>query len=86
VTVALQASDASGPLADARVIGDTFEQADAVGAVRAIQRREIGYTDFLGRIMKAGCASYCVFIKGRKAIYLGRGGQFYIEKFPQPKQ
>jgi uncharacterized protein YbcV (DUF1398 family) len=54
-------------------------------AIRAIQRGEIGYDTFLRQIMQAGCASYCVFIKGRKVVYFGRDGDCHIESFPGPR-
>ena len=50
--------------------------------VKAIQREEIGYAEFLRRIMAAGCSHYEVFISGRKAMYFGRDGEFYTEDFP----
>jgi uncharacterized protein YbcV (DUF1398 family) len=53
--------------------------------VRAIQQRQIGYAEFLRRIMAAGCASYEVFIGGRQAIYFGRDGDHHIEPFPGSK-
>ena len=56
-----------------------------MAAVKAIQRSEIGYAEFLRRIMAAGCSHYEVFIAGRKAMYFGRDGEFYTEPFPQTK-
>jgi uncharacterized protein YbcV (DUF1398 family) len=47
-------------------------------AVKAIQRTEFGYADFLRWIMEAGCSRYQVFFGGRKAMYFGRDGAFYI--------
>jgi uncharacterized protein YbcV (DUF1398 family) len=70
---------------DAAPIGAAFNEEDVVGAVRAIQRGEIGYARFLRRITTAGCASYRVFIKGRKAVYCGRDGRIYVENFPNPQ-
>jgi len=66
-------------------IGSAFEEATVVGALRAIQRGEIGYAEFLRRIMGGGCASYCVYLQGRKAVYFGRDGDFYVENFPAAK-
>ncbi len=58
--------------------------ADAVqGAVRAIQRGEIDYAEFCRRIVAAGCVSYVVSIAGKRAIYSGRTGDCYVERFPQ---
>jgi uncharacterized protein YbcV (DUF1398 family) len=70
------------PLAEAPPIADKFSETDVTATVHAIQRGEIGYAEFLRRIMRAGCASYSVFIDGRKAMYFGRDGTFYTEPFP----
>lgn len=70
------------PLADAPAIAATFDAGGVAETVKAIQRREIGYAEFLRRIMAAGCASYEVFFGGRKAVYIGRDGDAYVEPFP----
>jgi uncharacterized protein YbcV (DUF1398 family) len=70
------------PLADGPAIASTFDPAMVEASVRAIQQGKIGYAEFLRRIMRAGCARYCVFIAGRKAMYFGRNGEFYTEPFP----
>ncbi len=63
-------------------IPDEFD-ADAVrGAIGASQRGEISYPQFLWRIMDAGTWSYHVFLRGRCAVYLGRAGEFHVERFP----
>ena len=67
-------------------IAGRFDKDSLAASVRAIQRREIGYGEFLRQIMKAGCASYRVFIDGRKAMYFGRDGDFYTEPFPAPAE
>jgi uncharacterized protein YbcV (DUF1398 family) len=78
---ALESVDEAMPM-DARPIAGRFDGEGVAAAVRAIQRREVGYAEFLRRIMKAGCASYRVFFDGRKAMYFGRDGDFYTEPFP----
>ncbi|MPZ56762.1 MAG: DUF1398 domain-containing protein [Rhizobiales bacterium] len=78
--------DSTLPLEDGPPVGTEFVEADVVAAVRAIQCAEISYAEFLRRIMRAGCASYSVFIAGRKAMYFGRDGQFCVENFPQRPQ
>jgi uncharacterized protein YbcV (DUF1398 family) len=70
------------PLSDAPAIAVAFDTSAVSATVKAIQRREIGYAEFLRRIMRAGCASYCVFLNGGKAMYFGRDGAFYTEPFP----
>ena len=72
------------PVADAPAVAERFEEAEVVAAIRASQRGEIGYTVFLQRIMRAGCAGYGVYLRGRKAIYFGRDGGFVVEPFPEP--
>lgn len=72
------------PLRDSPPVATEFRETNVVAAVRAIQRGEIGYAEFLRRIMHAGCASYSVFFGGRKAMYFGRDGAHYTEKFPEP--
>jgi len=73
------------PLLDAPAIAAHFDGSAVQAAVKAIQRKEIGYAEFLRRIMQAGCARYSVFFGGRKAMYFGRDGEFYTEPFPAPK-
>ena len=45
----------------------------------------LGYAEFLRRIMRAGCASYCVFIAGRKVMYFGKDGAFIDDEFAGPQ-
>jgi uncharacterized protein YbcV (DUF1398 family) len=66
-------------------VASSFAAEDVRSAVRAIQRREIGYVEFLSRIRRAGCASYGVYFGGRKAVYVGRDGDEYVEPFPVAK-
>ncbi len=73
--------DESMPL-DTSPIAVRFDGERVAVNVRAIQRGEIGYAEFLRQIMEAGCASYRVFIGGRKVMYFGRDGEFYVEPFP----
>ena len=80
---AAQAVDETIPLADAQAIATTFDPDAVAAVVKAIQRKEIGYAEFLRRIMANGCASYEVFLGGRKAVYVGRDGEVYVEPFPQ---
>lgn len=73
------------PLHDAPRIGEPFEAEQVKDAIRAIQRQQIDYPQFLRRIMTAGTVCYAVFLDGRKAIYTGRNGDFHIEHFPGSK-
>ena len=79
-----EAYGAALSLTAAPSVADDFDEERVVAPLRAIQRGEIGYAEFLRRIMRAGCSSYSVFIRGRKAIYFGKDGQLYVENFPQP--
>lgn len=63
-------------------IADQFDVEQVVAAIRAIQARAIDYPEFLRRIAAAGVVYYTVHLQGRKAIYFGRHGDFYIEPFP----
>ena len=64
-------------------IADNFSAQDVVAAIRQIQQGAIKYQTFLKKIMEAGTLSYHVFIKGRKAMYLGKKGEMHIEEFPK---
>jgi uncharacterized protein YbcV (DUF1398 family) len=77
--------DEALPLTNAPFIAEDFNQPGIAESVGAIQRGEIGYADFLRRIMRAGCARYCVFFEGRKVMYFGRQGDVHTEHFPPPR-
>lgn len=77
-----QSHDERVPLTDAPDIAPAFDSDRVAATVKAIQRQEIGYAEFLRRIMVAGCSHYAVFFNGRKAMYFGRDGAFYTEPFP----
>jgi uncharacterized protein YbcV (DUF1398 family) len=80
-----EAHDEAMPLEKAPAIAAAFDSAAVAATVKTIQRGEIGYAEFLLRIMAAGCSHYEVFIAGRKAMYFGRDGDFYTEPFPAKK-
>jgi hypothetical protein len=63
-------------------IAKGFDEAQIVAALRAVQTGAITYVEFLRRIMKAGCVGYQVCITGKRALYFGRRGEIYVEKFP----
>ena len=77
-----EAHDEAMPLQDGSAITPAFDQPAVMAAIKAIQKGELGYAEFLRRIMVAGCSHYEVFIAGRKAMYFGRDGAFYNEPFP----
>jgi len=80
-----EAFDEPLPLKDGPAIAASFDGQAVMGSVKAIQHGEIGYAEFLRRIMRSGCSHYEVFIGGRKAMYFGRDGEFYTENFPARK-
>ena len=79
-----EAFDEALPLKEGPAIAAAFDPQAVAATVKAIQRGEIGYAEFLRRIMSSGCSHYEVFIAGRKAMYFGRDGDFYTELFPAP--
>jgi uncharacterized protein YbcV (DUF1398 family) len=81
-----EAHDETMPLQQAPAIAAAFDSSGVAATVKAIQRGEIGYAEFLRRIMAAGCAHYEVFIAGGKAMYFGRDGEHYVEPFPTRAQ
>jgi uncharacterized protein YbcV (DUF1398 family) len=70
------------PLAAPSETAAEFSANRVVEALRAIQRKEIDYIEFLRRTALAGCVGYMVCITGRRAIYFGRTGDNYVERFP----
>jgi uncharacterized protein YbcV (DUF1398 family) len=65
-------------------IAQSFSPNDVVAALRAIQGRQISYVEFLRHIIDAGCVGYFVNLAGKRATYLGRNGDTYVEYFPPP--
>jgi len=59
-----------------------FSAEGVEAAVRAIQRGGIRYAEFCDRIAAAGCVDYLVSLAGRRAVYYGRTGDCYVERFP----
>lgn len=66
-------------------VSDKFSEDDLKVALRAVQNREIGYREFVMKIMTAGVASYTVFLAGRRTVYVGRHGDLHMELFPGTK-
>jgi uncharacterized protein YbcV (DUF1398 family) len=66
-------------------VAHEFSEARIKAALKAIQGSEISYLEFLRRIMKAGCVGYLACFTGRRVVYLGRGGEAYVEHFPGGK-
>jgi uncharacterized protein YbcV (DUF1398 family) len=63
-------------------IAAAFDEPAVIATIRAIQQGQIKYTEFVDRVMRAGCVSYIVWIAGGYVAYFGRRGETYIERFP----
>jgi uncharacterized protein YbcV (DUF1398 family) len=63
-------------------VGATFSADGVAAAVKASQRGEIKYVEFLQRTMAAGCVGYFTQITGRQVLYFGRNGDVHVERFP----
>lgn len=70
------------PLADPPTVPAEFSAEGVRAAISALQRGEIGYPEFLRRVMLAGTASYVAYLAGRKVVYSGRNGDSHVEPFP----
>jgi len=66
----------------AQAPAEAFSAEGVAAALRAIQGGTIQYREFCARIAAAGCVGYHVFIAGRRAVYYGRSGDLYTERFP----
>lgn len=73
------------PLPAHTPIANDFNGAGVIAALRLTQAKDIDYREFLRQCAAAGCVGYFVYIKGRRAIYLGRAGEMHIELFPGAK-
>lgn len=63
-------------------IADRFDAAGVDAAVRASQRGEIRYPEFVSRIHAAGCVGYFAQLSGRRVQYIGRTGDMHVEPIP----
>lgn len=72
------------PLADPPAVPADFSAESVRAAIAASRRGEIGYPEFLRRVMLAGTASYIAYLNGRKVVYSGRNGDLHVEPFPSP--
>lgn len=66
-------------------VAEVFQPEAVRTAVQAIQQKQIGYAEFLHRIMDAGTAGYFVYLTGKRVDYAGRKGEVYTEWFPGAK-
>jgi uncharacterized protein YbcV (DUF1398 family) len=65
-------------------IPQDFDEAGVIAAIRAAQRDEVRYPEFIIRAVQAGTAAYRVHITGMRVVYIGRKGDLHVEHFPKP--
>lgn len=75
----------SMPLRNPPTIAEAFREEGVRSALADIQGKKIEYGEFLRRIMAAGVTDYSVWLNGRRTMYFGRAGDFYLEEFPRGK-
>lgn len=63
-------------------VSQDFSEGKVIDAIRAIQRQEISYIEFLKLIAEAGSTHYYVYLNGKRAVYYGRSGDCHVEQFP----
>ncbi len=63
-------------------IAPEFSKSDVVAAIRAAQRDEVRYPEFMRRAAAAGVVAYWAFLTGKKVMYFGHGGEIHTEWFP----
>jgi uncharacterized protein YbcV (DUF1398 family) len=69
--------------APGEAVAPAFAAEDVRAAIRAAQKGEVMYPEFVQRTARAGCAGYIVFISGRHVLYFGRHGEQHVEPFPR---
>ena len=78
-----QSHDEPMPLTDAPDVAAAFDGERVAATVKAIQRQEIGYAEFLRCINGRRLLLTTKFSsKVGKAMYFGRNGDSYTEPFP----
>ncbi|HVZ84578.1 MAG TPA: DUF1398 family protein [Terracidiphilus sp.] len=63
-------------------IAQEFSKPGIVAAIRAAQRDEIRYPEFMRRAAAAGVVAYWALLTGKRVIYFGRLGDIHVEWFP----
>lgn len=63
-------------------VAEKFAPEGVKAAITDIQQQRIDYAAFCDRIVAAGCCAYVVSLLGRRAVYMGRTGETYVEHFP----
>ena len=65
------------------ILAESFNPEGIKAAIKASQKQELKYIDFIPRALDSGISSYIVFIHGMKVIYFGRKGETHTELFPR---
>ena len=63
-------------------VAEEFSKSAVVAAIRAAQKDEIRYPEFMRQSAVAGVVGYWAFLTGKKVIYFGGKGDLHIEHFP----
>jgi len=63
-------------------IAEEFSKSTVVAAIRAAQKDEIRYPEFMRQAAAAGVVAYWAFLTGKRVMYFGRKGEFHVEEFP----
>jgi uncharacterized protein YbcV (DUF1398 family) len=63
-------------------VAEEFSKSAVVAAIRAAQKDEIRYPEFMRQSAAAGVVGYWAFLTGKKVVYFGRKGEFHVEEFP----
>jgi uncharacterized protein YbcV (DUF1398 family) len=71
------------PEAEPLPMAESFGVQAVQEAIRAAQRDEIRYPEFMRRILAAGCVGYTAYLTGKRVVYEGRLGDFHVEHFPK---
>jgi len=67
---------------DYGAIAQEFSKPGIIAAIRAAQRDEIRYPEFMRRAAAAGVVAYWAMLTGKRVIYFGRQGDTHVEWFP----
>src|ERR1700682_242146 len=73
-----EAYDEALPLKNGPAIAPAFDAAAVAATVKSIQRGEIGYTEFLRRIMMSGCSHYGGVAGRPRRCFLAGVGWFFL--------
>lgn len=63
-------------------VAQEFSRPAIVAAIRAAQRDEIRYPEFMRHAAAAGVVAYWAMLTGKRVIYFGRRGDIHVEWFP----